>query len=337
LITRLTTRLGITHPVILAPMESVSGGRLAAAVSQAGGLGLVAGGYGDYQWLARQFALAGGSRVGCGFITWALADDPAALYKALQHLRPVAVLLSFGDPRPYARAVRESGAILMTQTQTLSDVKRALEAGADVIVAQGTEAGGHGIDNRSTMTLVPAVTDLVTAQAPGTPVVATGGIADGRGIAAALALGADGVLMGTRFWATAEALAPRAAQARLIEATGEQTLRTAVVDVAEGRPWPSPFTSRVLRNQFTDQWHEAEEALSADPGAVREQYSCAAATGNYDIAAVSSSQSADLIGSVSPAGELVSSLMAEAEDTISRLWGQLRVEHPGGTPSDQTG
>jgi len=164
LVTRLTTRMEIRHPIILAPMDLVSGGLLAGTVSRAGGLGLVAGGYGDdYEWLEREFALTEGTRVGCGFISWSLARDAGALHKALDRLQPVAVLLSFGDPGPFARAVRASGAVLMIQVQTMELARRALDLGAEIVVAQGTEAGGHVADKRSTLALVPAVVDLVSA------------------------------------------------------------------------------------------------------------------------------------------------------------------------------
>jgi len=157
LATRLTKRLGIAHPLLLAPMGSVSGGALAAAVTSAGGLGLVGGGYGDREWVERQFAAAGNRRVGCGFITWSLARRPEVLDAALAH-RPAAVMLSFGDPRPFAKPIKAAGALLICQVQTLAHVADAIAAGAEVIVAQGSEAGGHG-SVRATMPFVPQVVD----------------------------------------------------------------------------------------------------------------------------------------------------------------------------------
>jgi nitronate monooxygenase len=115
---RLTQMLGIEHPVLLAPMDLVSGGRLAAAVSHAGGLGLLGGGYGDGDWIERQWARAGNARIGCGFITWSLAKHPQLLDGALSN-RPAAVMLSFGDPRPFAPAIHRVGAKLICQVQTL--------------------------------------------------------------------------------------------------------------------------------------------------------------------------------------------------------------------------
>src|SRR3954468_13055153 len=153
--TRLTRRLGIRHPILLAPMGSASGGRLAAAVSAAGGLGLIGGGYGDPEWLDREFAAAGNQPVGCGFITWALAEPPAVLDRALER-RPRAVMLSFGNPAPFAPAIRSASVPLICQVQNLAHARVAFACGADIIVAQGTEAGGHGA-HRSTLPFVPAV------------------------------------------------------------------------------------------------------------------------------------------------------------------------------------
>lgn len=166
LATRLTCALNLEHPILSAPMAFAAGGALAAAVTRAGGLGLIGGGYGDAAWLEQQFALAQGERVGVGFITWSLARQPSLLEGVLRH-RPAAVMLSFGDPRPFADTVRQAGAVLICQCQDLSHARDAVEAGADVIVAQGAEAGGHGA-SRGTLSLVPEVADWLAAKAPDT-------------------------------------------------------------------------------------------------------------------------------------------------------------------------
>src|SRR5438309_826935 len=167
---RLTKLLDIEHPVLLAPMDLVSGGRLAAAVSHAGGLGLIGGGYGDGDWIDREWGSAGNARVGCGFITWSLAKRPEVLDRVLAH-QPAAIMLSFGDPGPFAAAIRAAGARLICQVQTVAQAREAACAGADVIVAQGTEAGGHG-QSEPLFTLLPQVVDAC----PDIPVVAAGGI-----------------------------------------------------------------------------------------------------------------------------------------------------------------
>ena len=144
---RLTRVLGIEHPILLAPMNIVSDGRLAAAVSHAGGLGLLGGGYGDGSWIDREWTRSGNARIGCGFITWSRAKHPELLDRVLVH-QPAAVMLSFGDPRPFATAVHGTGAKLICQMQTVAQAREAMDAGADVIVAQGTELVDTASRNR---------------------------------------------------------------------------------------------------------------------------------------------------------------------------------------------
>src|SRR5205085_8141734 len=141
--------------------------------------------------------------------------------------KPAAVMLSFGDVAPHAGKIKKAGALLISQVQTVRHAKAALANGADILIAQGAEAGGHG-DSRGTFALVPAVVDA----ARGVPVAAAGGVADGRGLAAALMLGADGVLVGTRFFATQEAMGPAAAKARIVAASGDTTIRSILFDIA---------------------------------------------------------------------------------------------------------
>src|SRR3546814_2443825 len=219
--TPLTALAGIRHPILLAPMDGTACARLAAAVSDAGGLGLLGGGYADPAWMEQELAAAEGSRVGAGFITFVLAERPRALGLVLEAKVP-AVQLSFGDPRPFAEEIKAAGALLICQVQTDVEIDRALEAGADVLVAQGRDAGGHGRPDRGTMGLVPSLVD----RAGDIPVVAAGGISDGRGLAAALMLGATGVSMGTRFLASVEAQSSPAEAAGLVAAGAEDTRRS---------------------------------------------------------------------------------------------------------------
>lgn len=312
--TRLTEKLGIRHPVLLAPMGSVAGGRLAAAVTEAGGLGLIGGGYGDEAWLRREFAAAGNTRVGCGFITWSLAKEPRLLDLALTH-RPAALMLSFGDPKAFAERIRSAATVLICQVQSRDHALQALDAGAEIIIAQGTEAGGHG-GGRSTLPLVSALVDLVARRAPETIVVAAGGIADGRGLAAALALGAEGALVGTRFYATIEALGHQTAKARIAAASGEETVRTSVFDIVRGYDWPDCITGRALRNDFTKHWHGRESALATAVNGERRRYQAAAAVGDVDTIVVFAGEGMDLIEDIPPAGEIVTRMVAEAEHAL---------------------
>ncbi len=308
--TRLTRLVGIDHPVLLAPMDKVSGGRLAAAVSAAGRLGLIGGGYGDPDWLDAAFDAAGNQPVGVGFITWRLAERPDLLPRVMAR-GPRAVMFSFGDAAPFVETAKAAGAVAICQVQRLEQARAALAAGADVIVAQGQEAGGHGMD-RGLFTLLPAVRDLA---GPERVVLAAGGIADGRGLAAALALGADGVLVGTRFWASEEADGPDAAKAVIAAAEGDRTLRTKVFDAARGVAWPWQYTGRVVANAFAETWHgriaSPADAAAAPGEAARAAYA-AAAEDDFSTKVVIAGEAVDLIDKVEPAAAIVERMVAEA-------------------------
>jgi len=147
-------------------------------VTAGGGLGLIGGGYGDSSWLDAQFDRCEGHRVGVGFITWSLRKSPSLLSDVLKR-RPVAVMLSFGDPRPFAAEIRKAGAQLICQCQTIDHVWDAIDVGAEIIVIQSTEAGGHGM-LRGAMSFVPEAADLIAEHAPGSIPVAASGIAADR-------------------------------------------------------------------------------------------------------------------------------------------------------------
>jgi nitronate monooxygenase len=304
--TRLTELLHIKHPILLAPMDIVADGRLAAAVSQAGGFGIIGGGYGDEAWLKREMDAAGGARVGVGFITWSMARRPTLLDMVLER-RPPAVMLSFGDIQPHAQKIRRTGALLICQVQTLEQAKHAVANGADILVAQGAEAGGHGV-SRSTLPFIPAVVDA----APNLPIAAAGGIGDGRGLAAALMLGADGVLVGTRFYASQEAAGMQAAKNRMLTATGDRTIRSILFDIARQNVWPAPYSGRVLQNDFSEKWRGREADLLQHQDEESERYAAARAAGDFDTAAVIAGEVVDLITDIPSAAEIVERMMTTA-------------------------
>lgn len=307
---RFTTAFGIEHPIVSAPMAFAGGGALAAAVSRAGGLGLIGGGYGDPGWLDQQFAAAGDARVGVGFITWSLRKSPQLLTDVLKH-KPAAVMLSFGDPRPFADEIRDAGAKLICQCQTVDHVWDAIEVGADAVVAQGAEAGGHGA-SRGTFSLVPEAADLLATEAPRMHLLAAGGVADGRGLAAAMMLGAQGVLVGTRLWASKEALVGTRHHTALVEATGDETIRTTTPDIARQIPWPRGFTARVRLNAFTRRWHgreaDLEKAITVEGPAYRQAF----AEGDPENTGVWFGEAAGMIKSIEPAGDIVTRMAREA-------------------------
>lgn len=313
--TRLTRALNIRHPIVCAPMAFAAGGELAAAVSRAGGLGLIGGGYGESAWLSRQFDIAGDEPVGVGFITWSLRKTPSVLSDTLKR-SPSAVMLSFGDPRAFVEEIRSSGALLICQCQTIGHVRDAVECDADIIVAQGSEAGGHGAQ-RSTFTLVPEVADYCAAHAPETLLLAAGGIADGRGLAAALMLGADGVLMGTRLWASKEALVSERHHDAIIKASGDDTLRTTVVDIARQLPWPPEFTARIKRNAFTERWHGKEVLLEQNIAEESLRYRQALAEGDPDRAGVWFGEAAGLVEAILPVESIIEQVVEEASTRLS--------------------
>ena len=309
--TRLTQQLGIRHPIISAPMAFAAGGRLAAAVSAAGGLGLIGGGYGDVDWLDAEFRAAGNVPVGCGFITWSLKKQPQLPDHVLTR-SPAAIFLSFGDPQPFAARIKEVGVKLICQVQTRCDAEHAIECGADVVVAQGSEAGGHG-ERRATMTLVPEVADLIAAKSPATLLCAAGGIADGRGLAAALMLGADGVLVGSRLWASSEANVSPRMHAAALAATGD---RSQVMDLARKLDWPPRYTARVLRNAYIERWHGREAELLAVAEEEAAKYRQAWAEGDPEGSNTFIGEAAGLISAIEPAAGLIERMAAEAEARI---------------------
>lgn len=311
--TPLCNLLDIEHPVLLAPMARVSGGALAAAVSRAGGLGLIGGGYGDADWLAREFDAAGDARIGVGLITWSLARQPHLLDLVLERA-PAALMLSFGDFKPFVPSIRDAQTKLIVQVQTLNQAREAVNAGVDAIVAQGTEAGGHG-GTRATFPFVPAVVDI----AKEIPVIAAGGIADGRGLAAALALGASGVLCGTGFFASEESLASENAKQGALRGSGDDTERSSVFDMARGLDWPPDWNIRTMRNSFTRRWSDDIEGLRQNLTEEQARFEAALAVDDTDIAAVIVGEAADLVRAIVPAQDTLHEMISLAEDHLRRI------------------
>jgi nitronate monooxygenase len=312
LTTAFTTLLSVDHPVVLAPMGGCAGGALAAAVSNGGGLGLVGGGREERQWLDRELAIVATSTTkpwGVGFQSWSV--DRSTVQRALE-LQPSAVMLSFGNPLPFADLVLQGGSTLIIQVTNMEEARQARDCGAGVIVAQGSEAGGHG-GRRATLPFVPAVVDLVEP----IPVLGAGGIADGRGLAAALVLGAAGALVGTRFEACPEALLPAAHAQAILKGSGEDTERSRVLDIARSSPWPELYTARTLRNPFLDQWRGRESELRDDVEALA-AYREAAGRDDLAVVPVWAGEAIDLITEITSASEIVGALATGAEIALSR-------------------
>lgn len=330
---RFSARFGLSTPIALAPMALASGGALAAACARAGALGLVGGGYGELAWTRREYALAlqatpdpaVRARIGCGFITWKLDEDASALDWVLDQPtpdRPRAVMLSFGDPRPYAPRLAAAGTTLICQVQRMEQVPLALEAGAQVIVAQGGEAGGHGmnsLNSRATFSFVPELADWLAAHAPDTLLLAAGGVADGRTLAAALVLGADGAVVGSRLWATQESLAPAGAKELAVRTSGDGTARSSVFDILRRKNWPAPYDFRAIRNPLHRAWEARIDALKAAPEAARADYDAGVAAGDFSRAHATVGEAVGLIGDLPPAAELIARISADAARILSPI------------------
>ncbi len=326
--TRFTQRFQLSTPIALAPMALATGGALAAACAQAGALGLVGGGYGDLTWTQREYRLAqellkndtaSHARLGCGFITWKLDENAEALDWVLTQ-KPCAIMLSFGDPRPYAARIAEAGARLICQMQRLDQVPQAIEAGASVIVAQGGEAGGHGanaLEGRSTFTLVPEIADYLATHAPDTLLLAAGGVADGRGLAAALMLGADGALIGSRLWASTESLAATGAKTQATHTSGDGTARSEVFDILRRKNWPAPYNFRAIRNDLHRSLEGNVAALQANPDAARADYDAGVKAGDFTRAHATVGEVVGLIADIPNAKTLINRVTQQAQNLLN--------------------
>jgi nitronate monooxygenase len=302
--TRFTELFGLEHPVMSAPMAMHSGGTLAGAVSAAGGMGSFGGIHRTEgpDWVRAQAALVRERTdrpFAIGFITPFLPFVEDHFQAALDE-RPDAIALSFSDPAASARRVKDAGLRLICQVQTFDDAELAVAAGADVLVAQGTEAGGH----TGTMTLLPLLAGIADAH-PDLPLLAAGGIASGSTLAAALMAGADGAWLGTAFLATPEAVEiDDDYKAAIVASDGGDTVFTRAYDIASGAPWPPGIGERVRRDRFTDEWTEREAELrqhheSVTPGRP-----------------VLYGQSARFVDELRPAADVVRRVSEEAERVL---------------------
>jgi nitronate monooxygenase len=311
--TRVCELFGIDHPIISAPMAGSAGGELAAAVSEAGGLGTIGGSGSGPDWLREQISLVRNrtSRpFGVGFITSAPDVDELMKVAISEHV-PV-VTHSFADPSKHIRAAAERGIKTIVQVQTVAQATEAAEAGADVIAAQGVEAGGHTGYVSGTLPLVPAVVDAVGD----VPVIAAGGIADGRGLAAVLMLGAEGVWMGTRFVASDESFSSDFNKQQIIEHGADDFILTRVYDIVNEAPFPVDIGERILRNAFTDKWHGRDRELPDMKSELQRQLVAAEEAGDTSVARVLAGNSAGLVHKIEPAGEIVRQVIAEAEAVL---------------------
>jgi NAD(P)H-dependent flavin oxidoreductase YrpB (nitropropane dioxygenase family) len=313
--TRVCALFGIEHPVVLGGMGTGTSPDLVAAVSAAGGLG-VQGCSGrapaDIARLAQTIRERTDRPFGLNVLLFSAED---AALDAVLAARPAVLSTAWAWPEQqlaplFARA-HAAGIQVMHMVSTVHEARRAAEAGADVIVAQGTEGGGH-VGLIGTLVLVPQV---VRAVAP-MPVLAAGGIADGSGLAASLMLGAEGALLGTRFLATAESPLPTAYKDAICASDGHDTFLTELPDVISGQVWPGAF-ARVLRNQFIQTWLGREGEVRQRRVELRQRLLRARETGDVDNGSLLIGQDAGLIDRIEPAADVVRRVVREAEDILT--------------------
>jgi NAD(P)H-dependent flavin oxidoreductase YrpB (nitropropane dioxygenase family) len=303
--------LGIEHPIALGGMGSIYSPDLVAAVSSAGGLGAMGCHYMRSEQI-RTATAAIRERTNKAFaLNFLIFDIDEDSFAAALALRPA--VMAFAWPRPeqdvksFIARAHDAGCKVTFMAGGVPEAVRAAEGGADVVIAQGTEGGGH-VGWQASLALVPMVVDAV---AP-VPVLAAGGIADGRGLAAALALGADGVLLGTRFLASQESpLHPNFKQA-IVDSDGHDTLLSEIPDIAAGVVWPGAM-SRSRRNRFIERWAGREWALRRGRAEALAGVQAARKSGDAEEAVLSMGQDAGLIDDIPPAAEIVARIARDAE------------------------
>ncbi|MBI2765989.1 MAG: nitronate monooxygenase [Chloroflexi bacterium] len=311
LTTALTRRFAIDHPIIQAGMGAEAGPELAAAVSEAGGLGTlgtiatppdaVAAAIRRLRDLtARPFSV--------NVVAFEQAMFAAANIETVLAERPPSVTLSFGEPARYLRRFRDVGIPVLVQVQDLAAAHRALDEGVDALIVQGHEAGGH-TGFRGTLSFVAEVLEF----AGNTPVIAAGGVANGRGLAAALAMGAAGAVLGTRFKATPEFHGSDVQKQAIVASTGDGTLADLIFDRPIPFAFPDGIVGRALRGQFSEKWEGRDEALKAAVAALPPREFLMQLAQDPASGANWAGESSGLVNALVPAGELVREIAADAE------------------------
>lgn len=320
--TSFTRSFGIDHPIIQAGMASDSGWLLASAVSNAGGLGTL-GSIGrtpdNLRDEIRRCRDATNRPFSVNIATFDWAPFAAQLLDvALDEQVPI-VTLSFGEFVPALQRCRTAGVKVFVQTQTMAATREALGAGSDLIIVQGHEAGGH-TGKRGTLSFAAQALNVANE----TPIAIAGGVGDGRGLAAALAMGASAVVMGTRFKATPEfgpMLNHDAVQKDAIVASdGDNTVQDPITDIALGMTWPPDIAGRVLSNRFTKEWLGRGPQLRQEVASVPEQFGWTTRNNQEPDTTLNwAGESAGLVDAISPASEIVTETVAEAEALLRRI------------------
>jgi nitronate monooxygenase len=318
--TRFTELFGLDYPILGAPMAMHSGATLATAVSQAGALGSFGGlhPFKGPDWVRDEIAAIRSKTdrpFAVGFIN-AFVSKWERHFEAALEARVPALVLSFGAFQPWLDRAKQSGARVICQVQAFDQAREAVAAGADVLVVQGNEAGGH----TGTASLLPFLSRAVD-EFPAVPVLAAGGIGDGRTLAGVLAAGAEGAILGTVLLATPEAVeVSEVHKQRVVSSDGHDTVYTEVFDILEQKifsiKWPAGIASRAHRNKFAQQWHGHEDELRRRLDEIAPEYIQALERGDPEMTAVLMSAAAALVHAIRPAGEVVRTICQDAEGVL---------------------
>ncbi len=324
--TRFTKMFGLDYPIMSAPMALHSGGQLAAAVTKAGALGSFGGVHRTKgpDWLQAEIEYIRSQTdrpFGVGFIT-NFIPMLRPLFEAALESRPSVLAFSFGSPAPFIEQAKAAGSKVICQVQSFTGAKEAAAAGADILVAQGNEAGGH----TGTMNLLPLLTRVVDAF-PDIPVLAAGGISSGRALAGVLAAGGDGTWVGTALLATPECVEiPDEYKLTIVQSDGEDTIYTRSYDTLWGAPWPEGIAVRVQRNRFTDEWHGRDQEIIE----LREELQARVQAAEHSFDAgdreVIYGQGAAFVDAIRPAAEVVHTICGDAERILRDRPHQILVQ-----------
>ena len=313
--TRLCDVLGIEVPIILAPMGSATSAEFAASVSNQGGLGSIGSLNRSTAAITRDIDVVKGLTNRHYAVNHIPPTLDTAAFRHTLEARPAVISFALGDPGDLVRQAHEVGAAVMVQVTTVAQAVEAAERGADVVIAQGGEAGGYG-GTVSTMTLVPQVVDAVSP----IPVVAAGGIYDGRGIAAALMLGAVGVNLGTRFLASQEAPIEEEWKQAILAAQSEDTTKPDVLNDISPLPGTGGYGTvlRSLHTPFMDEWSAKPEEARRERDRLWAEIGSMTRAGRRHQAVLTVGQTAGAIREILPVAEIMRRLIAETEAALAR-------------------
>jgi nitronate monooxygenase len=312
--TEFTRRFGVDHPIVQAGMGHGAGARLAAAVAAAGGLGTIGTVSRTPEQSVQEIDAMRASTdrpFAVNVLTFDWAPFAHDLVEAVIAATPPIITLSFGDPMRYVDQCREAGILTIVQVQHVAGLRAALAGGVDAVVVQGTEAGGH-TGQRGTLNFVAQA----LAEAGGVPIIAAGGIADGRGLAAMLAMGAAGCVMGTRFKATVEFAEDVALKDEIVASNGDNTVFEAINDIAFGLVWPDGVLGRAFRSRFTDEWAGRDDELR-DKVASMPRWGFVTELAEAGTTINWAGESSALVDAVIPAAEIVTRTVDEAERLLA--------------------